>query len=63
MNHDFVEVKSSRLSILLRPSLRAKAEELAAAEGISLTDLIHRALAEYIEGQERGDYKVKTENR
>jgi hypothetical protein len=57
VDYRYVETKSSRLSLLVRPSLRAKAEEVAEAEGISLTELIHRAMAEYIERHEGAEGK------
>jgi hypothetical protein len=45
----YVEVRSKRVNALLQPSLYKKLSALASKQKISVNELIHRALEEYVE--------------
>ncbi len=46
-----VENKSQRVQLLTTPSLHAKIKKQAKAEGLSVNELINKALIEYTEGR------------
>ena len=45
-----IETKSKRVQILTTPSLHKKLKKQAKAEGLSVNELINKALTEYIDG-------------
>jgi len=47
----YVEVRSKRLNLLLQPSLFTKLQKIAKKDGVSVNELIHRALSSYCEGR------------
>lgn len=54
INPLYIEKKSQRVQLVLRPSLYQRARETAEAQGISFNELVHRALAEYLGDREEG---------
>lgn len=47
----YVEVRSKRLNLLLQPSLFNRLQKMAKKDGISVNELIHRALTSYAESR------------
>jgi hypothetical protein len=52
LNPLYVEVKSKRFQLLLQPSMLKRLKDTATAQGISMNEVIHKALDQYLEGKE-----------
>ena len=50
VDHRFVETKSRRAQFLLQPSVFAKLQARAAAEGISVNELVNSIIIDALEG-------------
>ena len=48
-----VETKSKRLNLLIRPSLHTKLTNMAQLQDISVNALIHKALYDFLEREEK----------
>ena len=48
INPLYVEVKSRRIQLVLKPSLYERAKAKAAADGVSFNELVHLALEQYL---------------
>lgn len=55
-NPAFIETKSKRLQLLIKPSLHRDAKAVAEELGVSLNDFIHRAIQE---ATQNGEVKEK----
>lgn len=49
----FIETRSKRLNLLIQPSLYNKLKDMAQSEEISINALIHQALEEYADKEQR----------
>jgi len=48
-NPEYIETRSKRLNLLIQPSLHKNLKNIAAARDISINELIHKALEEYVQ--------------
>lgn len=49
----YIETRSKRLNLLIQPSLHAKLKNMANGQDVSINELIHKALEEYADREER----------
>ena len=52
VNPMYIEVRSKRINVLMQPSLHERAKAVANQRGVSLNELIHAAVEEYVEREE-----------
>ena len=50
----YIETRSKRVQLLMQPSLHRKLCSIADQQGLSVNELIHRALTEYADSQTKG---------
>lgn len=58
LNPLYIETKSRRLQLLMQPSLHAKLKDMAEDKKMSVNDLIHTALEEYIKTRDKAYQEV-----
>ena len=49
LNPEYIETRSKRLNLLIQPSLHKNLKNIAATRDISINELIHKALEEYVQ--------------
>lgn len=48
----YIETRSKRLNLLVQPSLHSKIKDIAKVKDVSINELIHKALEEYVNKEE-----------
>lgn len=53
VNHQYVEVKSKRIVLLVQPSVAARIKEAAKEDGVSLNELMNALIKSYLKQRDK----------